>query len=141
MFSQASVILFTGGGACVEGSVLGGGHGRGACMAGGCAWWEHAWQGGLCGRGHMRQGACMAGGMRGRGGMHGRGCAWQGGRAWQERRPLQRTVRILLEYILIIFIWLIGTLFRYLLLRAPLLHRRRCVNVCLLNLEINKFSK
>ena len=41
MFSQASVILFTGGG------VRGGGvHGRRACVAGGCAW-----QGGMHGRG------------------------------------------------------------------------------------------
>ena len=53
MFSQASVILFTEGG---------------ACMAEGCVW---------------------QGGMRGR------------GRAWQERRPLQRTIRILLECILV----------------------------------------
>ena len=38
---------------------------------------------------HVWRGAFMAGGMRGR------------GRAWQERRPLQRVVRILLEYILV----------------------------------------
>ena len=38
------------------------------------------------------------GGMYGRGSMHGRR---GGGRAWQERRPLQRAVRILLEYILV----------------------------------------
>ena len=37
-------------------------------------------------------GACMAGGVRGGGGR----------RAWQERRPLQLTVRILLECILVI---------------------------------------
>ena len=70
MFSQASVILFTGGRAW-----------QGACMAGG-----------MCGRG-----VCMAGGM------HGRGHEWQGvvhGRR-QERWPLQRTVRILLECILV----------------------------------------
>ena len=65
------------------------------------------WQsGGVCGGGHAWQGACVTGGM------HGRGCAWQGGmcsrsmhgggHAWQERRPLQRTVRILLECILVI---------------------------------------
>ena len=57
---------------------------------GGCAW----------------QGACMAGAMH-HGGMHGGG-AWQGtcmaggGFAYRERRPLQRTVRILLECILVL---------------------------------------
>ena len=56
--------------ACMAGSVCGRG---GACMAGG-----HALQGG-----HAWQGACMA-----------------GRRVWQERRPLQRTVRILLQCIL-----------------------------------------
>ena len=44
-------------------------------------------------RGHMWQA-----GMRGRGGVRGKG---RGGGAWQERRPLQRTVRILLECILV----------------------------------------
>ena len=52
IFSQASVILSTGGGACVAG-------GRG--MLG---------RGGVCGRG-----VCMVGGVRARE----RGCAWQGG--------------------------------------------------------------
>ena len=65
------------------------------------------------------KGACMAMGVHGRvacisgqgrhvwwGGMHGRGCVWQGGmhgreHAWQERWSLQRTVRILLECILV----------------------------------------
>ena len=75
-----------------------------ACVAGGCM----AGQGGMRGRGGMhgwggrsvaegmrgRGGACMAG-RHGRGGMHGRG------HAWQERRPLQRTVRIHLECILV----------------------------------------
>ena len=71
-------------------------HGRGACMAGvmhgGC----------VCGRG-----ACMVGGCTAR------GPAWQGackvaglgcgrGHAWQERWPLQRTVCILLECILVL---------------------------------------
>ena len=65
--------------------------GRGACMVGGmhgrgCAWWGACMAGGVCGRGAFVVGAaCMA-----------------GGRAWQERRPLQRTVRILLECILVI---------------------------------------
>ena len=31
------------------------------------------------------------------------GHVWQGGRAWQERRPLQRTVSILLECILVTY--------------------------------------
>ena len=56
-------------------------------MAGG-----HAWQGVMHGGGggmHGR-GLCMVGG-----GMHGRG------REWQERQPLQRTVHILLECILV----------------------------------------
>ena len=47
----------------------------------------------------MARGVCVV-----KAGMLGRGCAWQGrGRAWQERRPLQRTVRILLECILVSF--------------------------------------
>ena len=48
-------------------------------------------------------GACVVwGGGMYCGGMHGKGdvCGW--GRAWQERRPLQRTVRILLERILVL---------------------------------------
>ena len=49
----------------------------------------------------MAKVACIAkGGMCGRG-MHGRGYAWQGAHAWQERQSLQRTVRILLECILV----------------------------------------
>ena len=68
MFSQASVILSTGGG---EGDV----RGKGACVVGACTTRGRAWQG-----------ACMAG----------------GGHAWQERRPLKRTVRILLECTLVI---------------------------------------
>ena len=54
--------------------------------------------GGVHGRGWgcAGQGACVA-----EGGIHGReGHAWWGC-AWQERQPLQRTVRILLEYILV----------------------------------------
>ena len=70
MFSQASVILFTGG--C----------GRGACVAG----VGNAWQG----VGNAWQGVC--GGEEG------------GTRTWQERRPLQRTVRILLECILVLIL-------------------------------------
>ena len=41
--------------------------------------------------------------MHGRGGMCGGGVCI-GGRAWQERRPLQRAVRILLEYILVMIV-------------------------------------
>ena len=53
---------------------------RGTCLAAGMHGGDrgHAWHGGVCGRG-----------------MHGRG------RVSQERRPLQRTVRILLECILV----------------------------------------
>ena len=60
----------------------------GACMAKG---------GHVCQRGHAWQGGILAGGMHG-GGVHGRGSTWQ------ERRPLQRTVRILLECILVAFV-------------------------------------
>ena len=64
----------------------------------GDAWWRRA----CMAAGMYGRGACMAG----EGGMHGRGGGgeWQGGHdAWQERRPLQRTVCILLECILVIF--------------------------------------
>ena len=79
--------------------VLGGGmHSGGACMAGGCAWWG---QGGMLDWGYVWQGACITGGMSGRGHAYQGGHVWQGWRAWQERRPLQRTIRILLESILV----------------------------------------
>ena len=62
MFSQASVILSTG---------------EGACMAGGCAW-----PGGIYGTGWVvGGGACMAGGLHGKGGGV---CVAGGGRAWQD---------------------------------------------------------
>ena len=83
-----------GGGACVVKEV---------CGKVGCVWW-----GDMHGRGHVWQGACMVRGVHGMGGicgrgMHSRGHAWLGGgRAWQERRPLQRTVCILLECILVV---------------------------------------
>ena len=60
----------------------------------------HVWQ-----RGMHDMGACVAGGVHGRGAwqlVHGRGYVWQGGHAWQEREPLQLTIRILLECILIL---------------------------------------
>ena len=68
--------------------------------------------GGMHSGGHAWQGACVAGRMCGRGGMHGRGMhgrgacvagghVWQLGHAWQERWPLQQTVSILLECILV----------------------------------------
>ena len=85
MFSQASVILSMGGkGHAWQGA---GGHawrgGRRACMAGG-----------------MHDRGCVWQGVMGGGGMHGGGHTWHGrGRAWQEKRPLQRTVHILLECI------------------------------------------
>ena len=46
---------------------------------------------------------CVAGGMHGVGHVWQEGSAWpEGGRlVWQDRRPLQRTVRILLECILV----------------------------------------
>ena len=80
----------------------------GDCMAGGHAWWGHAWQGVcvvgdvcgrgpwihgrghawqgcVCGRGHAWQGACMHGwgGVCVAGGMHGRGSSYMAwGHAW-----------------------------------------------------------
>ena len=55
-------------------------HGRGTCVAGGM----------------HDKGACMAGGVYGR-----ELCVAGWGVAWQERWPLQSTVRILLECILV----------------------------------------
>ena len=56
--------------ACMGGMCGGGMHGRGHAWQGdihgrGCAWWGHVWQGcvwqaGVCGRGDMHGGACMA---------------------------------------------------------------------------------
>ena len=87
----------------------GGVHGRVCvcvCVAGG----RCAWHGGVHGQGggmHDEGGVCGKGGMCGKGGgMHseeamcGRGMHGRG-HAWQERRPLQRTLRILLECILV----------------------------------------
>ena len=59
----------------------------GVCMAGGtcvAGGGEHVWQGGM----HGKSWACVARGV-----------------AWQERRPLQQTVRILLECILVTTIY------------------------------------
>ena len=105
MFSQASVILFTGG-VCMgvwQGSMHGGGVAGGPAWQGACmAMHGHGWQGacvvgGMHGGGHAWQGACVVGGM------HGGGHAWQGwGHVWQERWPLQQTVHILLECILVL---------------------------------------
>ena len=58
--------------------MVGGMHGRGACMAGG-----HAWQGGMHGRGRAWQGC-----------VRGRGVAWH--------MVNERAVRILLECILVV---------------------------------------
>ena len=69
-------------------------HGGGACMVGGVHGRE-----GMPGREGMHLWG-VHGGVHGRG-IHGRGHAWQGGLAWQDRWPLQRTVRILLECILV----------------------------------------
>ena len=59
----------------------------------------HVWQGGTHGRGHAWQEGMCGRGMCGAD-MFGRGM-WGKGHAWQETRPLQRTVRILLECILV----------------------------------------
>ena len=98
MFSQATGVCdsvhrgaMCGRGVCVVGGMHGRGHvWRGACVAvGSCmAGGGHAWQGGMHGRGHVWQGA-----------VQGRVC---GGNAWWERWPLQRTVRIILECILVL---------------------------------------
>ena len=81
-------------------SVHRGGH---MCGRGG-----HAWQGAVHGRGVMHcgagvhgWGACMAGGVCGGGGACMAGGLCGRGHAWQERRPLQWTVRILLECFLV----------------------------------------
>ena len=66
-------------------------HGRGACVAGGHAWWEACMAGGHVWQGVMHGGrACMA-----------RGCAWQRGGARQILQDTvnERAVRILLECI------------------------------------------
>ena len=60
----------------------------------------HAWQGNMCGKGVMRgkeRGLYGEGGMRDKGGC----MRVKRGRSWQEIWPLQRTVLILLEYILV----------------------------------------
>ena len=44
----------------------------------------------------------MAGGVRGKGACMAGGVHCRGQRAWQERPPLQRTVRIILECILVL---------------------------------------
>ena len=70
----------------------------------------HVWQGACMmvggmhgGGGHAWQRACVAGGMH-VGGHVWQRCEWQG-HAWQDRWPLQRTVRILLECILVSLIF------------------------------------
>ena len=90
-----------GGGACM----VGGMHGRGACVVGGHVWWGCAWWGvcmvGACMAGepsmvggHARQGAaCMAGGAC----VAGWVCAWQILRDTVN----ERAVPILLECILV----------------------------------------
>ena len=81
-------------GVCIAGGIHGGGHvWQGVCMAGGMHGGGVCMAGGMHGRSVCMVGACMTG----EGGVHGKG----GGHAWQERQPLQRTVRILLECILV----------------------------------------
>ena len=65
-----------------------------------------------CGKVMFSQ-ACVKNSVHRGGGMHTRGRAWQGacvagGRVSQERRPLQRTVRILLECILVGMMYIMG---------------------------------
>ena len=68
-------------GMCGRGHVWQGGVcGKGVCVAGGCAWQEHVWQG-----------ACVAGGM------HGRGHVWQ----ILQDTVSEQAIRILLECILV----------------------------------------
>ena len=62
----------------------------------------------------------MAGGMCG-GGCTGEGCVMGRGGAWQERQALQRTERILLEYILVKFKVVLTTRFPF--ARSPLFLR------------------
>ena len=62
------------GGVCMAGGNM---HGRGAYV-----WWR-----GVCGGGHLWQGACVVGVMHGGGihggGMHGRGALMTGGVSWR----------------------------------------------------------
>ena len=70
MFLHLSVSHSVHGGACMAGGMCGRGHvWQGACVAG---------DGGVHGRG-----ACMAGGHAWQGGMHGRGASVAGGHLWQ----------------------------------------------------------
>ena len=66
---------------------------------GGHVWWRGHDKGGAC----MVKGACVARGAYTVGGVHGGGMHGVG-HAWQERRPLQWTVRILSECILVLSI-------------------------------------
>ena len=70
-------------------------HRVGACVVD-----EHAWQW-ACAAGACMVGVCMAEGVHG-GGMHGGGVRGSGGVHGRKRRPLQWTVRILLECILVL---------------------------------------
>ena len=73
MFSQVCVKNSVHRGVCMVGACMAwgmcgrGGHGRGACMAGG-----HAWQGACVVGGGCVVGMCMVGGVHDRGGVHGR---------------------------------------------------------------------
>ena len=79
---------------------------KGACVARGVYMVRGMHGRGVCGRGHPWQGNMCGGGVHDKGGHGLWGCAWQGecmwqGHAWQDRRPLQQTVRTLLECILV----------------------------------------
>ena len=98
--SRGDMCVCVGGGTCMAGGMHGGGR---ACVGG-----MHGVVGHVCwGRACMVREHAWLGGMHGRG-MHGEGYAWQrvymaGGHAWQERWPLQWVVHILLECILVKF--------------------------------------
>ena len=114
------------GGACMAGGacVVVGGACAGVMHGGGHAWWKgaymvkvacmegrgHVWQGTYIAGACVAVGACMVGcvywrghALQGRCVCRGACVAEKGRHAWPERRPLQRTVRILLEYILVLF--------------------------------------
>ena len=71
IFSQASVILSTGGGACSGGRLLGGSALGDACSGGGLLLWGGAWS----------RGVCSGGGVPGLG-VPGLGVCSSGGDAW-----------------------------------------------------------
>ena len=107
MFLHLSVILFTdvrGRGVCMADGV----HGRGACVVGCMHGMGHVWLGWHAWQGHLWWGVCVAGGMHGRGACMATGAMCGGGHVCLERWPLQQTVCILLECILVYLIFRIN---------------------------------